>query len=52
MTDFFAWHRKHKKIIFSRSKTRNKNLGHVFLNFVLLFNITVEKFGKKIIWSS
>ena len=49
---FFAWHRKHKKIIFSRSKTRNKNSGHIFLDFILFFDITVEKFGKKIFWSS
>ena len=48
----FAWHRKHKKIIFSRSESRNKNTGHVFLDFMLFFNIAVEKFGKKIIWSS
>ena len=44
---FFAWHRKHKKIIFSRSKIRNKNPRHVFLDFILLFNTAVEKFGKK-----
>ena len=43
---------KHKKIIFSRSKIINKNPGHVFLDFILSFTITVEKFGKKIIWSS
>ena len=48
---FLAWHRKHKKIIFSRSKTRNKNLGYIFLDFILFFNVAVEKFGKKIIWS-
>ena len=49
MTAFFAWHRKHKKIVFSRSKIRNKNPGHVFLDFILLlfFDIAVEKFGKK-----
>ena len=39
--------RKHKKVIFSRSKIRNKNPGHVFLDFILFFNIAVEKFGKK-----
>ena len=49
---FFAWHRKHKKSIFSRSKNRNKNHGHVFLDFILFFNIAVERFGKEIIWSS
>ena len=41
-----------KKIIFSRSKIRNKNPMKVFLDFILLFNITMEKFGKKTIWSS
>ena len=49
MIAFFAWHRKHKKIIYSRYKIRNKNPGHVFLDFILFFNIAVEKFGKKII---
>ena len=44
---FFAWHRKHKKNIFSRSKIRNKNPGLVFLDFILFFNITVQKFVKK-----
>ena len=24
---FFAWHRKHKKIIFSRTKSKNKSPG-------------------------
>ena len=49
---FFAWHRKNQKYIFSRSKSRNKNPGHVFSDFILFFNIAVEKFGKNIIWSS
>ena len=44
---FFAWHRKHKKTIFSRFKIRNKNPRHVFLNFILFFNIAVERFDKK-----
>ena len=49
MTAFFAWHRKHKrKNKFSRSKIRNKNPGHVFLNFVLFFNIAMEKFDLKV----
>ena len=52
MTAFFAWHRKHKKIIFSRSKTRDKNPVHIFLDFILFFNIAVQKFDKKIVWSS
>ena len=48
----FLHRTENTKNIFSRSKSRNKNPGHVFfLNFILLFNIAVEKFGKKIIWS-
>ena len=43
---------ENKKVFFSRSKIRNKNPGHVFLDFILFFNIAVEKFGKKVIWSS
>ena len=38
-----------KKTIFSRSKIRNKKREHVFLDFILSFNIAVEKFGKKVI---
>ena len=50
---FFLHGTEHtQKIIFSRSKNRNKNPRHVFLDFILLFNIAVVKFGKKIIWSS
>ena len=41
-----------QKTIFSRFKIRNKKRGQVFLDFILFFNIAVEKFGKKIIWSS
>ena len=33
---FFSWHRKHKKIIFSRSRTRNKNPGQVFFRFYIV----------------
>ena len=36
-----------KKTIFLRSKIRNKKRGHVYLDFILFFNIAVEKFGKK-----
>ena len=36
-----------KNFFFSRSKIRNKNSGHVLLDFISLFNIAVEKFGKK-----
>ena len=52
MTALFAWHRKHEKNIFSRSKIRNKKPTQIFLDFILFFNIAVETFGKKIIWSS
>ena len=41
-----------KKTIFSKSKIRNTKRGHVFLDFILFFNIAVERFGKKVIWSS
>ena len=40
MAAFFAWHRK------------NKIPRNIFLDFILFFNISVEYFGKKIIWSS
>ena len=33
---FFAWHRKYKKIIFSRSKTRNKNPGPFIFRFYIV----------------
>ena len=49
---FFYMAQKTQKIIFSRYKNRNKNPGHVFLDFILFFNIAVVKFGKNIIWSS
>ena len=41
-----------KKTIFSRSKIRNKKCGQLFLDFIFFFNIAVEQFGKKVIWSS
>ena len=48
MTAFFLHGTENiKKIISSRSKIRNKNPGHAFLDFILFFNIAVEKFGKK-----
>ena len=46
MTAFFLHGTENKKIIFSRSKIRNKNPRHVFSDFTLFFNIAVEKFGK------
>ena len=49
---FFAWHRKLKKIIFSRSKVINKNPRHFFVDFILFFKVAVEKFGEKIVWLS
>ena len=49
---FLPLHRNYKKVIFSRSKIRKKNPVDVFLDFVLFFNIGVEKFGKKSSWSS
>ena len=47
MTAFLHGIESIKKIIFSRSKIRNKNPRKVFLDFILLFNIAMEKFGKK-----
>ena len=44
---FSAWHRKHKKVVFSRSKIGNKNPWLAFLDFLLLFHITVVQFIKK-----
>ena len=44
---FFCMAYKNTKNFFSRSKSRNSNPGHVFLDFIVLFNIAVEKFGKK-----
>ena len=53
MTASSCMAQKYKKTeIFSRSKIRNKKRGKVFLDFILFFNIAVEKFGKKVIWSS
>ena len=49
MTAFFAWHKKHENIIFSRSKSRNKNPRHDFVDFALFFNIAVEIFAKNIL---
>ena len=43
---FFAWYRKHEENVFSRYKIRNKNPGHVFLDFTF-FKIAVEKSNKK-----
>ena len=49
---FFMHGTENKKTVFSRFKIRNKKRGNLFLDFTLFFNITVEKFGKKVIWSS
>ena len=47
MTAFLHGIESNKKIIFSKSKIRNKNPRHLFLDFLLLFDIAVETFGKK-----
>ena len=39
---FFLHGTENRKIIFSRSKIRNKNPRHVFSDFILFFNIAVE----------
>ena len=50
---FFFWHgTKSIKKLFSQDLKLSKNPGHVFLNFILFFDIAVDKFGNKIIWSS
>ena len=49
---FFCIAQKAQKYIFSKSENRNKNSGHVLLDFILFFNIAVEKCSKKIIWPS
>ena len=41
---FFLHDTENKKFSFSRSKIRNKNRGLVFSDFILFFNIAVEKF--------
>ena len=45
---FFRMAQKHKAIILSGSQKPQA----LFLGFMLFFNIAVEKFGKKINWSS
>ena len=40
------------KTIFSKSRIRNKKRRQIFLDFILFFNIAVEKLGKKVTWSS
>ena len=49
---FFLHGTENIKNISSGPKSRNKNTGHGFLNFILFFNVAVEKFGKKMFWSS
>ena len=46
MTTFYRMHGKHKKIIFSKSKSTKKIPGQVFLDFILLFHNAVERFSK------
>ena len=52
MTAFICMAQKAQKIIYSRSKIRSENPGPFFLDFILFFNLAVEKFDKKIIWST
>ena len=50
---FFLHSTESIKNLFSQDlKLETKIPGTFFLDFVLFFTITVEKFGKKIIWSS
>ena len=49
---FFLHGTENKKNIFSISKIRSKNPRHIFSDFILFFNMAVEKFDKNIIWSS
>ena len=49
---FFCMAQKTQKIFSEDLKVETKILGTFFLDFILLFNIAVEKFGNKIIWSS
>ena len=49
---FFMHGTENIKKLFSQDlKLQTKN-AHVFLDFILFFNIAVEKLGKKVIWSS
>ena len=41
-----------KKLFSLDLKLETKNADTFFLDFILFFNIAVEKFGKKVIWSS
>ena len=50
---FFMHGTENIKKLFSQDlKLETKNAEMFFLDFILLFNIAVEKFGKKVIWSS
>ena len=50
---FFMHGTENIKKLFSQDlKLEKKKRGHDFLDFILFFNTAVEKFGKKIIWSS
>ena len=46
---FFVWHRKHKK---NDLKVEIKIPGTVLFDFILFFNIAVEKIWKKQMYSS
>ena len=50
---FFLHGTENTKKLFSEDlKIETKIPDTFFLDFILFFNIAVEKFGKKIIWSS
>ena len=53
MTALFCMAQKTQKKLFSQDlKVETKIPDTFFLDFMLFFNIAVEQFGKKIIWSS
>ena len=50
---FFMHGTENIKKLFSQDlKLETKNAGTFCLDFILIFNIAVEKLGKKVIWSS
>ena len=52
MTAFLHGTENIKKKFSQDLQLEKKNLGTLFLDFILFFNIAEEKIGKKIIWSS
>ena len=52
MTNFFLHDTENIKKLFSQDLKLEREIpGIFFLDFMLLFNIVVAKFGKKVIWS-